>query len=231
MPTSDQILLADDERVLRQSLSARLAEAGYVVRAARDGEEALRLFRAERPDLVLLDVMMPKLSGLETCRRIRETDADVPILFLTALEAEADQLKGLGVGADDYIFKTVPDAVLLARIAAALRRVRAAPPDGDFDFGAWRIVARKLEMRRATGERAPLKERELALLRLFAEHPGEVFSRDFLVTRFWGTDADITDNALSVSLFNLRAKLGADGRRVEAVRGAGYAYRPAPAGA
>lgn len=227
MPASKlQILLADDERVLRQALTARLSGAGYGVRAARDGEEALALFRAEKPDLVLLDVMMPRLSGYEACRRIRETDADVPILFLTALEAEADQLRGLGVGADDYIFKTAPDAVLLARIAAALRRARAAPPDGDFDFGTWRVEARKLEMRRASGERTPLKERELAILRLLAEHPGEVFSRDFLVTRFWGVDADITDNALSVYLFGLREKLKDEGRALETVRGVGYAYRP-----
>ena len=226
MPDSRQILLADDERVLRQSLSARLAEAGYAVRAARDGEEALRLFRAARPDLVLLDVMMPRLSGFEACRRIRETDAEVPVLFLTALEAEADQLRGLGVGADDYIFKTAPDAVLLARIAAALRRVRAAPPDGDFDFGVWRVAARKLEMRLATGARATLTEREVALLRLFAERPGEVFSRDFLVTRFWGADADVTDNALSVAIYGLRAKLGEEGWRVASVRGSGYVCRP-----
>jgi DNA-binding response OmpR family regulator len=221
-----KILLADDDRVVRQALVAKLAAAGYAVVAAKSGAEALALFRAERPDLLILDVMMPNLGGYETCRRIRETDAETPILFLTALDSDASQLEGLGAGADDYVSKLVPDAVLLARVAAALRRARPPAPSGDFDFEGWRIDAAGLEMRRADGVRVCLSPRAIAVLRLFAAHPGEVFGRNALIDRFWGEDAMPTDNALTVWFHALRQKLGDDGASIESVRGSGYAYRP-----
>ena len=228
MPGAERrrILLAEDERVVRLSLSALLSGAGYEVDAVRDGEEAVRRFRADPPDLVLLDVMMPGTDGLAACRRIRETDAATPVVFLTALDSDAAQLRGLGAGADDYVAKSASEEVLLARVAAALRRRDSAAPSGDFDFGSCRVSARNLELRAADGSRVPLKERDVAVLRLFAEHPREAFSRDFLLTRFWPADADITDNALSVYIASLRSRLGEDGRLLESVRGVGYAYRP-----
>ena len=219
-----RILVADDERAVRSALAGALAESGYSVVQARDGGEAVRLFALERPDLVLLDVMMPRMDGFAACRKIRETDAAVPVLFLTALDDDASQLKGLGTGADDYVAKSAPTAVLLARIAAVLRRSRHAAPSGDFDFGGWRVMASRLEMRRATGERAALGEREIALMRLLAGSPGEVFSRDCLLTRLWGVDADVSDGLLSVTMHKLRAKLGEDGRLIRSLRGAGYTY-------
>ncbi len=219
------ILLADDERVIRQSLTAVLADAGYDVVAVKNGEEALDSFRARRPDLVLLDVMMPKMDGYAACQRIRETDAETPILFLTALDSDSAQIRGLGIGADDYIAKTASTEVLLARLASALRRARPAEPSGDFDFGPWRVQASRLEMTNAAdGARVSLSEREVALLRLFATHPGEVFSRDYLVTHFWQAE-DITDNALSAGIHVLRAKLGTVGMCLTGLRGAGYCYR------
>lgn len=221
-----RILLAEDERVVRLSLSALLSGAGYEVEAVRDGEEAVRRFRADPPDLALLDVMMPGTDGLSACRRIRETDAATPVVFLTALDSDEAQLRGLGAGADDYVAKSASEEVILARVATALRRRDSAAPSGDFDFGSCRVSARGLELRGADGSRVPLKERDVAVLRLFAEHPREAFSRDFLLTRFWPADADITDNALSVYMASLRSRLGADGRLLEAVRGVGYAYRP-----
>ena len=219
------VLLADDERVIRQLLAAVLTDAGYDVVAVKNGQEAIDSFRARRPDLVLLDVMMPKMDGYAACQRIRETDAETPILFLTALDSDSAQIRGLGIGADDYIAKTAPTEVLLARLASALRRVRPFAPSGDFDFGPWRVWASRLEMTNAAdGACVSLSEREVAVLRLFATHPGEVFSRDYLVSCFWEA-AEVSDNALSACIYALREKLGAFGTRIESIRGAGYLLR------
>ena len=222
--TKAQILLVDDERLMRRTFAATLRAAGYDVREAKDGAEAVDACRAERPDLVLLDVMMPKTNGLDACRRIRETDAETPILFLTALDSEASQVKGLGAGADDYISKTASSEVLLARVAAALRRRNADAPTGDFGIGSWRVHARQMAMTRASGERVALSDREIALLRYFAGHVGEAVSRDFLLTQFWGAETRAQENTLSVYLHALREKLGDDGARLRSVRGVGYAY-------
>jgi len=219
-----EILLVDDERAVRRALSAVLAEAGYAVREARGGAEALARFAEARPALVLLDAMMPGMDGFEACRRMREIDAGVPVLFLTALGGEESELRGFGCGADDYVRKAVPSSLLLARVGAALRRARPEAPCGDFSFGSWRVAASKLAMFRGEGGRAALSEREVALLRLFASHPGEVFSRDFLLTRLWGPEADVADNALSVAVYELRSKLGGDAARIRSVRGAGYVF-------
>ena len=219
------IIVADDERVIRQSISGLLEKNGYAVRAAKSGEEALRLYQEERPDLMLLDVMMPKGNGYEICETIRKTDVETPVLFLTALDSDQDELKGLGVGADAYIFKTVSEEVLLARIAAAIRRHRHDEPTGDFDFADWHVDAAKLSMRRNPGEVVSLSEREVAILRWFAGHPGEVFSRDFLFTRFWGISFEGCDNTLTMTIGRLRAKLGDDAKALVVIRGSGYSFR------
>ena len=221
-----EIIVADDERVIRQSISRLLEDVGHAVRVAKDGEEALRLYRERRPDLMLLDVMMPKRNGYEVCEAIRRTDVDTPVLFLTALDTDVDELMGLGVGADAYISKTVSNEVLLARIAAAIRRHRHDTPTGDFDFADWHVDPAKLSMRRKTGPSVPLNEREVALLRWFAGHPGEVFSRDFLFARFWGVDFEGGESTLSMAIKRLREKLGSKGGLIESIRSSGYAYRP-----
>lgn len=223
---STDIILADDDRVVLRSLSALLARHGYLVRTARNGEEALRLYREQRPDLMLLDVMMPKGNGYGICETVRRTDVDTPVLFLTALDSDADELRGLGVGADAYISKTVSDDVLLARIAAAIRRRHYDEPTGDFDFADWHIEPAKLTMRRKAGSSVPLGEREVAILRWFAMHPGEVFSRDFLFTRFWGADFEGCDSTLSIAILRLREKLGSSAAKLQSVRGSGYVWRP-----
>lgn len=225
MTADVRILVADDERAVRLSIAATLADAGYGVVQAKDGEEALERFRAERPDLVVLDVMMPKADGVEVCRRIRETDACTPIVFLTAMDADAAQIRGLAAGGDDYVSKTAASEVLLARVASALRRLRAEAPSGDFDFGGWRVRAQGLALTRPSGASVPVSEREVAIMRLFASHPGEVMNRDFLLTRFWGVGTTATDNTLNVCICALREKLGDDGALIKPVRGVGYAYR------
>ena len=219
------IILADDERLIRQSLVGLLEANGYSVRAGKNGEEALRLYQEQRPDLMLLDVMMPKGNGYEICETIRKTDVETPILFLTALDSDVDELKGLGVGADAYISKTVSNEVLLARIAAAIRRHRHDEPTGDFDFADWHVDPAKLSMRQKTGESVALNEREIALLRWFAAHPDEVFSRDFLVTRFWGAEFAGNDSTLSIAILRLREKLGEAANRLKSIRGSGYVWR------
>ena len=221
------IIVAEDERPIRQFLVRLLESGGSAVRAAKDGEEALALYRERRPDLMLLDVMMPKANGYEICETIRKTDVETPVLFLTALDSDVDELKGLGVGADAYISKTVSDEVLLARIAAAIRRHRHDEPTGDFGFADWHVDPAKLSMRRKSGEPVPLSEREVALLRWFAAHPGEVFSRDFLETKFWGVDFEGGVSTLSMAIKRLREKLGETGVELESVRSSGYVYRPA----
>ena len=197
-----------------------------MARAAKNGAEALRLHRERRPDLMLLDVMMPKMSGYEVCETVRRTDTETPVLFLTALDSDRDELRGLDAGADVYISKTVSDDVLLARIAAAIRRRRHDEPTGVFDFADWQVDPAKLSMRRKTGDAVVLTEREVALLRWFAMHPDEVFSRDFLFTRFWGVGFGGSENTLTVALFRLRTKLGESATAFAAVRGSGYVFRP-----
>lgn len=223
-----RILLADDERPIRAGLAAALESAGYCVVQARDGESAVRLFMDAGADLVLLDVMMPRMDGLSACAKIRETNAHVPIIFLSALDDDTSQMDGLGLGADDYIAKTAPIRVLLARVAAALRRANNEEPSVDFDFGAWRVNPVKFSMRRCTGECAGLSDREVALLRLFAAHPGEVLGRDNIVARLWGVDAEVSDVGLSVAVHKLRAKLQDDGWLIRSHRGIGYSYESPP---
>ncbi|MBQ6136113.1 MAG: response regulator transcription factor [Kiritimatiellae bacterium] len=220
-----EILVADDERVMREALARVLGGEGYSVRTASGGDAALAEFRRRRPDLVLLDVMMPGKGGFDACREIRREDPDVPVLFLTAKDGDETELAGLGLGADDFVSKSASERVLLARIALALRRRNPDGGGSPFRFGRWAVDPRALSME-SGGESAALSVREVEMLRLFASHPGEVFSRDFLLTRFWGVDFDGTDGALSMAIARLRGKLGADGRGIRGVRGGGYAYRP-----
>ena len=219
-----EILLADDDRTIRQSLTGLLADAGYVVRTAKDGREALDLYRERRPDLLLLDVMMPKSSGYDVCAEIRQTDSDTPIVMLTALDAETCELQGLDAGADGYVVKTVSGKVLLARIAAVLRHASPEAPQGRFDFAGWHVDPASLNMVRGGTEQA-ITERELAMMRWFAMHPGEVMSRDSLSTRFWGMDFDGGENALTMAIGRLRRKLGRAASALVSVRGSGYVFR------
>ena len=222
-----EILVAEDESAIREGLCALLESEGYTVRAAVDGEDALRLFGECRPDLVLLDVMMPKKNGYAVCSEIRSSDQDVPILFLTAKDGDSDELRGLTLGADDYISKTSSQAVLLARIAAVLNRVRRTGDSstGDFDFADWHVDVARFRLESPAGESVELTLREIAILRYLASHPDEILSRDFLLTRFWGVNFDGKESTLSTAIRRLREKLGDAGVRIESVYGSGYRYR------
>lgn len=223
-----EILLAEDEPVIREGLVVLLESEGYVVRAAADGDEALKLFGARRPDLVILDVMMPKRNGYMVCTEIRKVDASIPVLFLTAKAGDLDELRGLSLGADDYISKTVSQPVLLARIAAVARRVRmaqdAAASGGTFRAGTWTVDAVSCCLVGADGQRLELSLREVELLRFLVEHPNETLTRDFLVTKLWGLDYEGDENALSVAVCRLREKLGPSGDLIQTVHRKGYRY-------
>ena len=217
------ILFAEDDATLRDGLQAALESEGYETRPCADGAEALAAY-AER--------MMPKRSGFDVCAEVRRTDAAVPILFLTAKAGEADQVLGLGLGADDYIAKPFRIRVLLARVAAALRRAAAAPAAAgadSFAIGTARIDARRFLLDPGDGSPAQsLSARELGLLRAFAAHPGEVLSRDELLNEVWGVDYVGGPRTLDQHVLQIRRKLGHSADRIETVHRAGYRYAGNP---
>ncbi len=219
------IILAEDERIIRTAVASLLTRAGYCVRTAADGEKALELYRERRPDLMILDVMMPRMDGFAVCEEIRAIDAQTPVVFLTQLEGEKPELRALEAGGDNYIAKTVSDELLLARTAAALR-TRGRVRTDEFDFSGWRVNTRTLSMSTARGDTACLSKREASLLEWFAAHPGEVFSRDFLLLKFWDEGYRAGDSSLSVAIMRLREKLSPAGSCIMSVRSRGYAYRP-----
>lgn len=223
------ILLAEDDAPIREGLVLTLKSEGYAVRAAANGAEALALFAEARPDLLLLDVMMPKKSGWDVCAEVRRADPSVPILFLTAKAEERDKVLGLGLGADDYIVKPFGVPELLARVAAALRRAAAAPPqiarDEPFAVAGARVDPRALHLVDAAGRTSDITSRELALLRLFAARPGEALPRDRLLNEGWGVDYLGTTRTLDQLIVKLRRKLGPDASALETIHGVGYRLR------
>jgi DNA-binding response OmpR family regulator len=229
--SSPTILLVDDEDSVRKVLAFPLERDGYVVVQAADGEEALERFAAQQVDLVVLDIMLPKLDGLEVCKRLRATSS-VPIIMLTARDDELDKVIGLELGADDYITKPFSIREFRSRVRALLRRARAAPgPVGD---GEERIEHEGLVIdvpRRhveARGEPVQLTYVEFELLRTLAASPGRVFSRRMLLEALWKS-ADYRDpRTIDVHVRHLREKLEAEPRTPEyilTVRGVGYRFR------
>ena len=183
------ILVAEDNALLAKGICTALKSERYRVRHVADGAAALAAIAERRPDVLVLDIMMPKMDGITVCRTIRRTDAHLPILMLTARGLDSQKVEGLSAGADDYLPKPFSIAELLARIAALLRRALLAAPESaadTFAFGAATVDASTLTVTASDGTSQRLLPRELGLLRLFAENPGKVFSRDDLLDRFWG---------------------------------------------
>jgi two-component system response regulator MprA len=219
--------VADDDPAVRESLRRSLAFNGYDVITAPDGEEALRLVREDRPDAVVLDVMMPRLDGLQACRALRSTGDDIPVLLLTARDAVADRVAGLDAGADDYLPKPFALEELLARLRALLRRVpREEQADELLVFADLSLDLASRDVRR--GERSVrLTRTEFALLELLMRHPRRVLSREYILEEVWGFDFPTTANSLEVYVGYLRRKTEEDGevRLVHTVRGVGYVLR------
>ncbi|MBO8141521.1 MAG: response regulator transcription factor [Firmicutes bacterium] len=222
-----KVLVVDDEPQISELIAYHLKREGLEAVTAADGTEALEKVAAERPDLVILDVMLPGLDGFSVCQRIRR-EHSVPIILLTAKTAEEDRVFGLDVGADDYITKPFGIRELLARVRAVLRRTHGyGRRDGALHRGTLTI---DLERRRALLDGRPLEltAKEFDLLHTLARHPGRVFSREELLRELWGYDFIGTTRTVDVHIQRLRYKLGdqaAKPRYIETVHGIGYRFR------
>ncbi|MEE4546960.1 two-component system response regulator CseB [Streptomyces sp. V4-01] len=218
------VLFVEDDDVIREATTLALERDGFRVTAAPDGLTGLDAFRGERPDLALLDVMVPGLDGVSLCRRIRD-ESTIPVIMLSARADSIDIVLGLEAGADDYVTKPFDGAVLVARMRAVLRRFRAASQADEDDggallsFGDIEIDPEGLEVTRG-GERLALTPTEMRLLLEFAGAPGTVLSRDRLLERVWDYDWGGDTRVVDVHVQRLRAKVGQD--RIETVRGFGY---------
>ena len=224
------ILVVDDERNIVELVRLYLEKEGFYVVAASDGEQALVQFELTDPDLVVLDVMLPKLDGFEVCRELRRR-GDVPILMLTARSEDIDAIVGLELGADDYVTKPFNPRALVARVKAILRRTDVTAKGGrPIQVGDLRIDPRRREA--SVGDRRlDLRAREFDLLAALARDPGVVLSRDALLEDVWGTDFPGETRTVDVHVAEVRKKLGDDGPQVETIRGIGYRLVPPPRGA
>jgi two-component system response regulator MprA len=219
------ILFVDDDPGVRGAIGRALTLESYAVRQAADGEEALAAIASSQPDLVILDVLMPRLDGLEVARRIRSAGNRVPILMLTAREAVEDRVAGLDAGADDYLVKPFALAELLARVRALLRRT-APTEDGLLRFADLELDPAAQEVRRGS-RRIELTRTEYLLLELFMRHPREVLTRAVIFQHVWGYDFGYTSNSLEVYIGYLRRKTeeGGEPRLIHTKRNAGYVLR------
>jgi two-component system, OmpR family, response regulator MprA len=223
---SVRVLVADDERAVRESLRRALVLEGYEVELASGGREALDSVGHGRADVVVLDVLMPDIDGLEVCRRLRHGGDRVPVLMLTARDAVSDRVEGLEAGADDYLVKPFDLDELIARLRALLRRTLGTDGHDQLRFADLTLDANAHEARR--GERGiELTRTEFLLLELFMLNPRRVLSRSLIHERVWGYDFGPASNSLGVYVGYLRRKLEAGGepRLIHTVRGVGYVLR------
>ncbi len=231
---ADKILVVEDEQLIADILRFNLEREGYQVLLAFDGQEALSACRREAPQLVILDIMLPKLDGFSVCRELRRFSR-VPVLMLTAKEEEVDKILGLELGADDYVTKPFSPRELVARVKAILRRTQPAPDEegaiaqlrvGDLtiDHDSYRVVL--------SGQEVGLTPKEFELLRFLAQHPGQIFSREALCREVWGYDYFGDARTVDVTVRRLREKIESDPSRpvyIKTRRGVGYYFqRPGP---
>jgi len=226
--TRPRVLVVDDDRAVRESLRRSLEFNGYDVALASDGAEALAGIGSMGPDVVIMDVMMPRLDGLEATRALRAAGNDVPILVLTARDAVGDRVEGLDAGADDYLTKPFALQELLARLRALLRRVvpHEADPDETLSFADLTLDMASREVHR--GDRLiELTRTEFTLLEMFLRRPRRVLERSFILEEVWGYDFPTTANSLEVYVGYLRRKTEAEGepRLLHTVRGVGYVLK------
>jgi two-component system response regulator MprA len=219
-------LIVDDEPAVRDSLRRVLASERYEVETAADGEEALAKLKAAQPDVVILDVLMPEMSGLEVCRRMRVEGDQTPVLMLTAREAVNDRVAGLDAGADDYLPKPFALEELLARLRALVRRSTYEGAGLQLSFADLTLDLRTREARRGTRP-VELTRTEFLLLELFLRNPRQVLTRTMIFERVWGYDLSESSNSLGVYIGYLRRKTEAVGepRLIHTVHGVGYALR------
>ena len=228
-PNGSSILLIEDEQDLVELLKYNLAREGYDVEAATTGEDGLKAVRSQTPDLILLDLMLPSMDGLEVCRTLknREHTAAVPIIMLTAKGEESDVVRGLEMGADDYVPKPFSPRVLLARIRAVLRRQQVATDGAEQRTIQSNGVTIDLDRHEVYchGERKDLTATEFRLLSSLAAKPGRVFTRQQIIEMIHEGLAAVTDRSVDVQIVALRRKLGEAGQVIETVRGVGYRFK------
>lgn len=226
---ASRVLIVEDERDIRDLVVLHLQRDGYQVSTASSGEDALLQVKQSPPDLVLLDLMLPGMSGLEVCRRLRQeqTTATLPILMLTAKADEVDRVVGLEMGADDYVVKPFSPKELVARVHALLRRSRPAPESAPVTLGALTIDP-GTHRASVDGKVVPLTPKEFDLLRALIEARGRVLSREFLLDRVWAYSRadEIESRTVDVHVRRLRVKLGTEGRRILTVKSVGYRFDP-----
>jgi two-component system response regulator MprA len=222
---AERILVVEDDRRIRDLLRRGLIFEGYVVDTAEDGETALRVARETPPDAVILDIMLPKMDGLEVCRRLRSA-SNVPIMMLTARDSVPDRVTGLDAGADDYMVKPFAFDELLARLRALFRRHRMESAPSVYRYADLELNPRTRQVFRG-GEPIELTAKEFDLLELFLRHPGQVLTREMIYDHIWDYDFGGESNIIEVYVRYLRTKLEAGGkpRLIQTVRGVGYALR------
>ena len=219
------ILIVDDEPDIREILRYNLEKAGFNITEAVNGDDALDKVSKDL-DLAILDIMMPGRDGYEVCRKIREQGNTVPIVFLTAMDREFDEVRGLEVGGDDYVRKPFSPRMLIARINAILRRVDQISSKGtsisfgDLEINTLTYIA-KLE-----GNELHLPRKEFELLAFFMNQPNIIFSREELLSRIWEEDVFVVDRTIAVHINRIRSKLGIYKNWIETVKGVGYRFRP-----
>jgi len=228
-----RVLLVEDETDLQELLRYNLRREGMKVEIADTGEDALRQVHDDPPDLILLDLMLPRMDGLEVCRRLKRDPATaaIPIVMVTAKGEEADIVTGLELGADDYITKPFSPRVLLARVQAVLRRAAAAEHEPEAEQaapvihrGSMTIYPDRHEVR-VDDQSIELTATEFKLLSLLAQRPGRVFTRQQIIERLHGGHSAVTDRSVDVQVVSLRRKLGAAADSIETIRGVGYRFR------
>jgi len=222
------ILVVDDEADIRELVHYNLSKEGYEVEAVGSGEEAIESVRVKLPDLIILDLMLPGLDGLDVCRMLRSDDqtARVPIVMLTAKGEDADIVSGLELGADDYITKPFSPRVVIARIKAVLRRRRdrAAGTQQVVTYRELRLDTARHEVR-VGGDPVSLTASQFAILAFLAQRPGWVFTRSQIINAVKGDDYPVTERSVDVQIVGLRKKLGPAGELIETVRGVGYRFK------
>ncbi len=218
------ILLVDDEPDILDILSYNLEKEGFIVHAASNGREGVELARKMLPDLILLDVMMPEMDGMETCVQIREEPQlkDTIIAFLTARGEDYSQIAGFDAGADDYIMKPIKPRVLVSRIKALLRRGEVKSEESATDSGI--VIDRERYVVMREGQEMTLPKKEFELLSLLSSQPGRVFTREVILSSVWGNDVVVGDRTIDVHIRKLREKLG--DKRFKTVKGVGYKFEP-----
>lgn len=226
--SENRILVVDDEEHIRELIKFNLEKSGYKVISCGDGTEALNFTRTEKPDLVLLDVMLPGIDGYDVCKEIRKDNniSNIPIIMITAKSEELDKILGLELGADDYITKPFSIRELLARVKAVLRRTVLQPIDKSFKFDNIVIDFEKHEVIK-NGKRIDLTLKEFEVLEILIKNKGRVITRDFLLDKVWGYEYIGETRTVDVHIRHLRQKLEEDDRTpkyIETIRGVGYRF-------